>query len=341
MRRLILGLAIASSIQAADWSPQQAAQYLDSRQQAWFTWQPAIASGRGPCLSCHTGMTYLLARPALRQALHETGPSPSETTHLDAIKKRVPLDTTSKYAPKAKNPEDAAPALGTEAILSVLFLAQQPDAAQAFERLWSLQIREGEHKGAWHWNVLDLEPWEEPHSVFFGATIAAIAAGLSPAQHKRPELQSLIQYLTSHQSNQPLQNRLMLAWASTRLPGLLTKSQRKAIIDEAIQHQQPGGAWTLSALGPWHHHDKAPPQPGPNAYATGLAAYLLQKSGASSKHPALAKARAWLAAHQNPAGYWDAASLNKPYPEGSMQSQFMRDAATAYAVLALTASSRP
>ena len=45
-----------------------AAQYLDARQQAWFEWKPAIASGRGPCLSCHTGMTYLLARPALREA---------------------------------------------------------------------------------------------------------------------------------------------------------------------------------------------------------------------------------------------------------------------------------
>ncbi|MBS1825779.1 MAG: hypothetical protein JST93_10700 [Acidobacteria bacterium] len=339
MRRLILGLAITLSTQAADWSPQRAAQYLDARQQAWFTWQPAIASGRGPCLSCHTGMTYLLARPALRQALHETGPSPQETTHLEAIRKRVPLDTAAKYAPKAKNPHDADQPLGAEAILSTLFLAQQPDAAPAFNRLWSLQIREGEHKGAWHWNVLDLEPWEEPHSVFYGATLAAIAVGLAPAQQKRPEVQALVQYLTSNQSKQPLQNRLMLAWASTKLPGLLTKSQRKAILKEAIEHQQPDGSWTLAALGPWHPHDKAPQQPGPNAYATGLATFLLQKS--EPKHPALEKARTWLKAHQHPEGYWDAASLNKPYPEGSMQSQFMRDAATAFAVLALTASSRP
>ena len=54
-------------------------------------------------------MTYLLARPALRQALHESSPSPQELTHLEAIRKRVPLDTTAKYAPKAKNPDDAAP----------------------------------------------------------------------------------------------------------------------------------------------------------------------------------------------------------------------------------------
>jgi len=34
-------------------------------------------------------------------------------------------------------------------------------------------------------------------------------------------------------------------------------------------------------------------------------------------------------------GYWDAVSMNKPYPAGSRQEQFMREAATAYAAAAL------
>src|SRR6184192_3888876 len=47
-----------------DWSPQLAADYLDSRQKEWFAWPAAKAPG-GPCVSCHTGLTYLLARPVL------------------------------------------------------------------------------------------------------------------------------------------------------------------------------------------------------------------------------------------------------------------------------------
>jgi hypothetical protein len=33
---------------------------------------------RRPCVSCHTGMTYLLARPVLRRALHESEPTTFE-----------------------------------------------------------------------------------------------------------------------------------------------------------------------------------------------------------------------------------------------------------------------
>ena len=58
---------------AGDWNPKLAAQYLDSRQKEWFDWGPAKRTG-GPCISCHTGATYLLARPALRRALGETEP---------------------------------------------------------------------------------------------------------------------------------------------------------------------------------------------------------------------------------------------------------------------------
>ena len=54
----------------ADWNPRLAAQYLDSRQKEWFAW-PRANAGAKPCVSCHTGVTYLLARPALREALGE------------------------------------------------------------------------------------------------------------------------------------------------------------------------------------------------------------------------------------------------------------------------------
>ena len=63
-RLTFVALFVAStSTLAADWSPALAARYLDGRQKEWFSWKPAM-SADGPCVSCHTGMTYLLARPA-------------------------------------------------------------------------------------------------------------------------------------------------------------------------------------------------------------------------------------------------------------------------------------
>ncbi|MGH9657283.1 MAG: hypothetical protein ACRD96_02005, partial [Bryobacteraceae bacterium] len=67
---IVIALAAASAL-AADWKPQAAAEYLDSRQKDWFAWPTAKKHGT-PCLSCHTGLPYLLSRPALRRALSES-----------------------------------------------------------------------------------------------------------------------------------------------------------------------------------------------------------------------------------------------------------------------------
>jgi squalene-hopene/tetraprenyl-beta-curcumene cyclase len=48
----------------AEWKPRLAADYLDSRQKTWFSW-PVAKTSTGPCLSCHTGFPYLLARHRL------------------------------------------------------------------------------------------------------------------------------------------------------------------------------------------------------------------------------------------------------------------------------------
>ena len=58
------GLALAIALKAvpvrdAGWNPQLAAKYLDERQREWFAW-PQAQSPNGPCVSCHTGMPYLI-----------------------------------------------------------------------------------------------------------------------------------------------------------------------------------------------------------------------------------------------------------------------------------------
>ena len=103
-------LAAASSVRA-EWNPALAARYLDARQQAWFDWKTAQSSD-GPCVSCHTGMTYLLARPVLRRALHEAGPTTFETGLLNRLRNKM------------AKPQEGA--LGTvEAVMSAMFFSRE------------------------------------------------------------------------------------------------------------------------------------------------------------------------------------------------------------------------
>ena len=77
MRKMLTFVALliaTTSTLSADWSPELAARYLDGRQKEWFAWKTA-RSPDGPCVACHTGMTYLLARPALRKRLGESQPT--------------------------------------------------------------------------------------------------------------------------------------------------------------------------------------------------------------------------------------------------------------------------
>jgi squalene-hopene/tetraprenyl-beta-curcumene cyclase len=346
----LLALAVAPGF-SGDWNPKAAADYLDARQKAWFAWPAANRSSDGPCLSCHTGLTYLIARPALRSALGENSPTPHETGLLDAVKKRVSKKTVQEFSPGAKEPH-ASEALGVESVLSALLLANEDarhgaiskEAEQAFDRLWSLQVATGKDKGAWIWNSFDLDPWEEPYSAFYGASLAALAVGSAPSGYQsrsniRQNIEALKTYLREQQAAQPVHNRLILLWASTKLQGALSKAERKAIIDETLALQQPDGGWTLESLGAWAQHPKAPITEGSNSYATALVSFVLERASVPPTNPAFAHALDWLRAHQDPkSGAWEARSMNKQYEPDSMPSDFMRDAATSYAALALLES---
>jgi len=338
---------VASLAFCGDWSPRLAAQYMDSRQKEWFAWPSANANGM-PCVSCHTGVSYLLARPALSRVLGETERTPYEKGLLDGMRSRVGKKEVAELFPKATAPHSFE-ALGVETVLAALFLAAEDaphgqlsaDTEKAFDRLWALQIRDAKNKGAWVWNTFDLDPWEMPESTYYGAALAAVATGTAPAGYAaRPGIQlnlaALKTYLQDEQAAQPLHNRLILLWAAAKLPGLLPDATRQAITAEACQKQQPDGGWTLESLGPWKPHKEAPPAEGSNAYATAIAAFTLQQSGIARSNPAMAKALGWLRSHQDPKlGVWAAESMNHKHKADSMPARFMQDAATGYAALAL------
>src|ERR1700722_6856109 len=331
------------------WDPQLAADYLDSRQKAWSEWPHAKATG-GTCLSCHTGATYLFARPALRRELGQSQPTSYETALVNGLRSRVGLTEAKDVYPAFKAEPLASQYLGVEAVYAALFLAQADassatlggDAQKAFDRMWSLQLREGPAKGAWAWFSLGLDPYEMPPATFYGAALGALAAGTTPAEYRnRPEVRERITdlnaYFARERESQSLHNRLMLLWASTKLAGALPEAARQWMIDEIGRKQEADGGWTIQSLGPWKEHPRALASTGSNSYATALVTFVLETQDVAYADPRLARALAWLESHQaRQSGYWAADSMNKQYPPGSMEEQFMRDAATAFAAMALT-----
>jgi squalene-hopene/tetraprenyl-beta-curcumene cyclase len=337
MKTLALFVAVALGGLAADWNPKLAAQYLDARQKDWFAWKQA-QSADGPCVSCHTGLTYLLARPALRRMLHEKEPTMYETGLLNRLRAKA----------GAKPPGSLQ---GVETIFTALFLAREdardtkgslsPSSKAAFDQLWILQNKDGRQKGSFLWYSANLDPWETPAAFYFGAALGAVAIGQAPAEYRnQPEVQerirSLADYLGGPLEDQPMHSSVAWLWAASKLPEVAAAPRRQSIINQVFAKQASDGGWTPESLGPFAAHADAPPSSGSSAYATGLVTYVLTQAGVPPGDKRLARARDWLKSHQDRvSGAWPGVSMNKRFPADSMESKFMQDAATAYAVLAL------
>ena len=63
---------------------------------------------------------------------------------------------------------------------------------------------------------------------------------------------------------------------------------------------------------------------------------MLQLAGKAKADGRIAKGLAWLQANQQPTGEWRAASLNKQRDPTTHVGKFMTDAATGFAILALS-----
>jgi len=220
--------------------------------------------------------------------------------------------------------------------------ALSDDGRLAFGNLWALQFRAGDQKGAWAWLNFHNEPWEANGSPYFGAALAAIAVGRAPGNYaSAPDIKDRIKllrdYLQRGADTVNLFNRLMGLWASTQLPDVVTTAQRQGIIGEAMATQRDDGGWSSTSLGPWKRYDGTPLEEKSDGLATGLITYVLQLAGVTPADPHVRGGLAWLAQHQDAqTGVWLAPSLNKSRDPTSDTGKFMSDAATAYAVLALT-----
>ncbi|MGC1648251.1 MAG: hypothetical protein WA741_20710 [Candidatus Sulfotelmatobacter sp.] len=346
------------------WDPKAAAAYLDQREVAWMGWQGAARDHGTFCVSCHTAVPYALARPALRDALAEKTPSVTEQKLLDNVTRRVRLwkEVAPFYGGEDYSGAKHNESRGTESVLNALILASYDrynghlsDATlAAFQNMWELQTTAGVARGAWPWLQFGMEPFEAKDSQYYGASLAAIAVGMAPDNYRStPEIQEkltqLSDYLNREYVNQSTMNRVALLWAAAKWPGLVEPARRQEIIKDVFAEQQADGGWRLSPLA-WPkgsvvlsfirvrwRSDGTRQHEGSDGYATAMITWALLQVGIPSEDPRLGRGLSWLAQNQNNVdGFWPSFSLTKHRVPSSNVGHFMDDAATGYAVLALS-----
>lgn len=328
-------------------------------------WKGAVRGQSTFCVSCHTTIPYVLARPQLDRMLGQNAPSPDEQKLIDNVLTRVRNwnDEKPYYADSKEKPHQSQGARGTESVLNAFILANHDfaigqfsrDAQFALDHMWSEQIQAGEDKGGWHWQQFDLEPWESRNAVYYGATLAAAAVGMTPQDYQRSTtVQShvalLRDYLNRHFGQQCLLDRVELLWAATRLHGLIDSNRQSEIIRHVFSAQRVDGGWNTSSLvvvQGWNRarlmdifhrrNDGSPQDQQSDGLATGMIVSAALQAGIPPTNPQVQRGLEWLRDHQNASdGSWTASSLNERRDPDSYIGRFMTDAATGYAVLALS-----
>lgn len=332
----------------ATWNGKSAATYLDQRADWWSTWSRSQRDHGTYCTSCHTSLPYALARPALWSVLGETGPSAEERKMIANITTRVRgWNEMAPFYNEKSGPGKSEESRGVEAVLNAVVLTSYDsrqgrfgdDAKLALENLWSLQQADG----SWKWFDFHNAPWENARSPYWGAALGALAASYAPADYRaKPEIAQKLAlaegYLRQNLNSQISFNKIFVLYAAARLPGLLDAGQKNAIVAELRASQHADGGWSLSSLiGDWKRHDNTPLELRSDGYATGLIAYAFEQSGIARNDASLRRGLDWLAHNQEKdEGRWMAWSVNKQRDPESDIGRFMTDAATAYAVLALS-----
>jgi squalene-hopene/tetraprenyl-beta-curcumene cyclase len=297
------------------WSSEKAAEYLDGVGVNWTRDQK--------CVTCHTNMPYLMARPLLDR---------HGDTGWKEVRAFVESDVTSWS--KGGKPKGDAYVVATAAALAAHDARTgklHPTTKDALDRMWTVQQKDG----AWNWIKCDWPPLE--HDDYYGATLAAVAAGVAPEKYADTEkAKEGITRLKTYFAKTPapdLHHKLMLVWASTKIDGLMTADDQKTALAELRKLQHDDGGWCLPSLGAYKRRDakKTPndTKAESDGYATGLAVLVLRTAGAKTDDEAVKKGVVWLKANQRESGRWYTRSLNND------KAHYITNAGTAFAVLAL------
>lgn len=299
---------------AKAFSAAKAAEYLDGVGVGW--------TRDRQCITCHTNMPYMLARPLLPG---------------DAGWKEVREFLEKDVASWSKGGKPRGEPYVVVTALALAFNDAQnggklhPLTKDALDRMWKGQKATGE----WAWLKCDWPPME--HDDYYGATVAALAVGVAPGDYAKTDAAKAgIEKLKAYFKKTPapdLHHKAMLLWAATKVDGLLTADEQKKIAAELLSKQRPDGGWSLPSLGNYKRRDKTDNDANApsDGYATGFAVYVLKQAGAKNDDEPIQKGVAWLKANQRESGRWFTRSLNND------KAHYITNAGTAFCVLALDA----
>lgn len=303
---------------ADEFSPLKAAQYLDETS---LTWQKVKK-----CATCHTNMPYLFARPALSDALPDSGEVRKFFEEYRTVRwaKRKPKENQGFYpvvlgAALTFNDLQTGGELGdvTREILDLMWEVQRED-------------------GSWRWPHCDYAPMEiDDH---FGVTLAALTVGIAPSSYSETEraTQGIAKIREYFGENPPksLHHRAMLAWSSLRLEGIATAEERAATLKELLDAQLQDGGWSTSSfLTDWHDLPRRDSHPWhtqvSDAYGTALVIIIARETGVPANDERLQRGIQWLLSNQRENGMWFTRS---PVNDAG---NLISNTGTAYAILAL------
>lgn len=298
----------------AAFNPAKAAEYLDGVGVNW--------TRDRKCITCHTNMPYLTARPLL----------PGDAGWKE-VRQFLEADV-AKW-------EAGEKARGDAYVVATAFALAFSDAKTtgklhprtraALDRMWAIQRATGE----WNWLKCDWPPLE--HDDYYGATLAALAVGMAPEGYAKTDAaRAGLEKLRAYFKKTPppdLHHKAMLLWASTVVDGLMTADEQKAAVAELRARQHADGGWGLPSLGNYKPRDKTDNDPNApsDGYGTGFVVYVLRQAGVPADDTAVKKGVAWIKGNQRASGRWFTRSLNND------KTHYIANAGTAFCVLALDA----
>ncbi|HVL12337.1 MAG TPA: prenyltransferase/squalene oxidase repeat-containing protein [Gemmata sp.] len=298
---------------ARAFSPAKAAEYLDGVGVGW--------TRSRKCITCHTNMPYLAARPLL----------PGDEGWKEV---RAFLEKDVQAWQEGEKPRGDAYVVATAFALAFNDAQQSGklhDATRfALDRMFDVQLKTGE----WKWIKCDWPPLE--HDDYYGATVAALAVGYAPGDYAKTEkAKAGVAKLKAYFAKTPapdLHHTAMLLWASTKLDGLMTAEEQKKAVATLKAKQQKDGGWGLPGLGTYDRRDGTPndPNAASDGYGTGFVTYVLLQAGEKPTDPAVANGVKWLKANQRESGRWYTRSLSND------KAHYITNAGTAFCVMALS-----